>query len=35
MSDNPDSISELINKNYSQLGCAIIQRLYGEGYLSP
>ena len=35
MSDNQNSISELINKNYSEVGAAIIQRLYGEGYLSP
>ena len=35
MSDNPDSISELIHKNYSGLGAAVIQRLYGKGYLSP
>ena len=35
MSDNPDSFSEEINKNYSQVGALILQRLYGEGFLSP
>lgn len=35
MSKYPDSFSEPINKNYSRVGVVILQRLYGEGYLSP
>lgn len=35
MSGQRDAISEAIHKNYSDVGAAIIQRLYGEGYLSP
>ena len=33
--DHESFISELINKNYSKVGAVVIQRLYGEGYLSP
>ena len=29
------SLSEQIHKHYSELGAAIAQRLFGEGYLSP
>ena len=35
MGDNQDSTSELIKKNCSEVGAAIIQRLYREDYLSP
>ena len=35
MSGQPDALSEAIHKNFSDVGAAVIQRLFGEGYLSP
>ena len=35
MSGQRNGISEAIHKNFSDVGAAVIQRLFGEGYLSP
>ena len=35
MSGQRDGINEAIHKNFSDVGAAVIQRLFGEGYLSP
>ena len=34
-SDDTNALSENIHKNYNAVGAAIIQRLFGDGYLSP
>lgn len=35
MSDNQDPIRESVHRNYNEVGATVIQRLFGEGYLSP